>query len=164
MKKEEAKPESVTLSKEQFDELVTRIDNAEKNAKKTVGIETSVHRLLSKPQPPEPDPMTEQDKIEVVDELSLMNGKLIKNSCPYCKKYHADKLSIQDYIENTGNYSCRRCGKSWYPWAIKPSELSGESYTYSEALEKGDKKLVEKRERFQMAKRGLPVEIEEGSD
>lgn len=165
-KKTESTEEMVTIPKSQMDDLMKRFDVLEQRVAKggKQGIETSVHRLLNKPQDHEPDHMEAEDKIQVVDEPATKDGKMIKDACPYCKKFHPGKKTILDLMTNSGKYACRRCGKHWNLWAIKESEVSGELYPYTEALERGDKKRVEYQERLKMAKQGAPVALLEGED
>lgn len=136
-----------------------RLEEAEKNAKKKGGIETAAMRLSNKLMAKEPDPLKVQESIEVVDVPTEMNAEMLHNCCPFCLKFHKGKPTILDKSDKSGKFACRRCGKHWYPWALVASETSGDKYPYTLALEQGDKQKVERMERIQMAKAGMPVNL-----
>lgn len=164
-KKEQVPNTNVTLSREQFDELMGRMNTLEDKVAKTnkQGIETSAQRLLNRPQPAELDPMEVQESIQVLDQPATIGGKMLKDSCPFCKKFHAGLPTILD-LTGANKYACRRCGKHWEQWALKPSPFTGKLYGYSEALEQGNKKRVEYAERIQLSKAGMAVGLLDSED
>lgn len=170
VKKEENTRDQVTVDrsfmKEMFDkmhDMEMRLSEAEKSAKKGKGVETATMRLVAKADLREPDPEVAQKSIKVVDVPATMDSVMLHNECPYCEKFNKGLATIQDKTAN-GKFACRRCGKHWWPWALKPSETTLKKYPYSLALEQGDKKRVDYQERIQMSREGLAVGIIEGED
>ena len=156
---------NINVDKKFLQDLMDRVEAAESKITKAgkPGIETASQRLLAKPQMGEPDMNKVQESIQVVDVASTIGGLMLKDCCPYCKKYHKGQATILD-LTQSAKYACRRCGKHWEQWALKKSELTDEFYPYSEALEKGDRKRVEYQERIKMAKAGMAVGIVEGEE
>lgn len=172
-------PNKVSVEKSQLDNIMDRLQAAEtktamleqKNTELEAkvakgskqGIETSAHRLLSKSQPAEQDPVEVRKSIQVVDKKATIDGKMIHDECPFCNKFSADLPNILD-LTGANKYACRRCGKHWEQWALKPSPFTGKLYPYSEALEQGNKKRVEYAERIAMGQQGMAVGLVESED
>jgi hypothetical protein len=171
------KKETVTLEREKFDRLLTRLDALEKaekdRASKGPGIETAAMRLLrdSENRMREEPQAIQQAKLKLVDEPATNDGNMPlvnQDKCAWCLKQHMKlyaeaKKAGQTYevldLTNGGKYACRRCGKHWHPWAIFPEDGSEGPLPYSIHLERGDKDKVEELEKLRAAKAGLPVSI-----
>lgn len=147
---------------DQMHGLTLRVEKAESEAKKNKGlVETSMQKLAARTRPVEPDPLKVQESIIVVDVPTTLDSQMLHNACPFCKKFHAGLPTIQDKTDS-GKFACRRCGKHWWPWALAKSEMSGDEYPYSVALEQGDKARVEAQERIKLSRQGVPVTVIEG--
>lgn len=156
--KQAAAPQTVTLSKEQFDALIGRVQSLEEKSKG--GIETAALRIGKNFQErmKNPDQNLEQVNTIMVDEPAEIGSVMLHDKCPFCIKMHKGKQTILD-LTNGGKYSCRRCGKHWAPWAIFPEDGSDGPLEYNVLLERngGEKPEYEAWKKLKDAKAGLPV-------
>ena len=154
--------ESVTLSKDQFDELMGRLKEVEQRAKAS-GTETTFMRYekeFKKNIDADSPKKREQDmlKIQVVEQPATIDGEYVKDKCPACLKFRPGMDTILD-LTLGGKYSCRRCGKHWSAWAIFPEDGSDGPLDYNILLERngGEKEEYMNWKKIQDAKAGVPV-------
>lgn len=174
----EKKQETVTLTKEQFDQLTgsldflkAKVENLEKNPPKA-GIETAQQRFAKDihARMKGETNAEAQRSIVIVEEPAEKDGQYIVDMCPWCVKANKNKpegfdpktSSLLD-ITNGGKYSCRRCGKHWHPWAIFPETyfpeygLTKGPLPYSIHVEQGNFEKVENQLKLEAARKGEPV-------
>lgn len=136
MSEKQVKPETVTMTKEQFDALMGRVDSLEKKSKGP-GIETTAMRMeknyreINKTE----DINQVRKAIMVKDEAATIDSVMLHDKCPFCIKYFAGLPTILDQTKG-GKYACRRCGKHWSPWAIEPEDGSEGPLAYNILLER----------------------------